>query len=104
MEKCHKMLSLFFSSINLSEQFQWRLHINERIFRDSATSMLTKVVTLIGFNDSFQFEFGDSECTECLESYQEIKSKADWIQCKLKHVYFIFSTRSGVTGGEWKSK
>lgn len=38
-------------------------------------------MALIDSNGSVGLEFNDSECAECLEFYQETKSKADWIQC-----------------------
>lgn len=64
-------------------------------------------MTLTDYNGNIAFQFVDSECSECLESYQETKSKADWIQsikCNRWFIELILATRSVVILGEWKSK
>lgn len=77
--RCAKYIFVF-GSISLSVQFMWNLLINERIFRDNATLVLLKVMTLTVSNGRIGFEFDDSDCTEYLESFEKLKFKADWIR------------------------
>lgn len=47
----------------------------------SSNSDSDECVPLMDSDESIDVGYDDSECAECLESYSETKSKADWIQC-----------------------